>query len=143
MYKVSSFCDLVESNRNKMRSSLTLALLIPLLACGTPQQQCIRNATAQTRTLDRLIAASQANLARGYGYRTEQRTRFEWVVCGSYRRGYAPNMCFEPVEDTVTVPEAIDPALEQRKLDNLLAKRAALAKQTTNAIASCKATYPE
>jgi hypothetical protein len=126
-----------------LRPSLTIAPLLLLLACGTPQQQCIRNATAQTRTLDRLIAESQANLARGYSFQTERRTRFDWVVCGPYRPDYGPNMCFEPVDDVVSVPKAIDPALEQRKLDNLLAKRAALAKSAARAVATCKATYPE
>jgi hypothetical protein len=33
--------------------------------------------------------------------------------------------------------------LEQRKLDNLSAKRAALAKSAARAVATCKATYPE
>lgn len=126
-----------------IRPALPLVPLVLLVACGTPQEQCIRNATYQTRTLDRLIAQSSANLARGYEYQTEQRTRFEWVVCGPIRPDEGPQMCFEPSEEDVRVPVAIDPVLEQRKLANLTAKRAGLLKQSESVVAACRVTYPE
>ena len=65
-----------------IRLCLTLASVLLLVACGTPQEQCIRKATSQTRMLNRLIAESQTNLARGYTYRTEERHHFRWMACG-------------------------------------------------------------
>ena len=41
--------------------------LIPLAACGTPQEQCIGAATRDMQVVNRLIAEVQGNLARGYG----------------------------------------------------------------------------
>ena len=126
-----------------IRLCLTLASVLLLVACGTPQEQCIRKATSQTRMLNRLIAESQTNLARGYTYRTEERHHFRWMACGPIQPSGGATMCFEPEDYTVEVPVAIDPIAEQNKLDGLLAKRAGLQKQDEAAVASCRATYPE
>lgn len=127
---------------------LTAALLplALLAACGTPQEQCIRRATGELRTVERLIAESEATLARGYGFETEERVRWNWVVCDRFTDGtgqYHARMCWEPVRDTVRRPVAIDPAAEQRKLEGLRAKRAALQRAAEPQIAACRATYPE
>jgi len=125
------------------RARLMLIPALLLAACGTPQEQCIRNATAQTRTLDRLIAQSQANLDRGFAYQTETQSHMSWVFCGPGRPGFGPHMCFEDDPETVQVPVAIDPAVETRKLNGLLDKRAGLMKQSQAQVAACKATYPQ
>ncbi|MGB7271635.1 MAG: hypothetical protein WBC90_19195 [Albidovulum sp.] len=125
------------------RTLLSIAAFLILASCGTPREQCIRNATSKTRTLDQLIAKSQANLSRGYRYETQNRQRFEWIICDSYRHGKGPRMCFEPVADSVEVPVAIDPAAEQRTLANLIERRAVLQQRAKAAVAACLATYPE
>lgn len=122
---------------------LPLLLLPALVACGTPQEQCIGAATRDIRTLDRLIAEERATLARGYGYETREVMHHEWQRCDDWVPGTPPRMCFEPVWDTVKRPVAIDPAAEQRKLDGLVARRGALMAQAGPAIAACKAKYPE
>ena len=126
-----------------VRRALVFLPLAILAACGTPQEYCIRNATREVRTLDRLIAESEANLARGYAFEESRIVRHVWVVCEPRHVGTAPQMCFEPIEDTVRRPVAIDPAVEGRKHDNLRAKRAMLLQRAESAVAACCAAYPE
>ncbi len=122
---------------------LPLALLS---ACATPQQQCINRSTKEIRTLDRLIADTRATLSRGYGYQTETRTDWEWNICDQFKDANGQlrsQMCWEPVDQTVQRPVAIDPQTEERKLQGLEQRRAALAKAAEKQVAYCKATYPE
>lgn len=126
-----------------MRLRLALLLVALVTACGTPQEQCIRTATREVRTLDRLIAETETNLARGYTYEEYQVVRHEWTRCDDWVHGTPVRMCFEPVWDTVRRPVAIDPQAEQRKLDGLKARRNALGRQAEAAIAACWAQYPE
>jgi hypothetical protein len=119
-----------------------------LAACGTPQEQCIRAATRELGTLDRLIAEVEGNLRRGYAYETREITRTQWVICE-----YVPNpenpdrpsprYCLDDVTDTVRITVAIDPAAERRKLDGLKAKRAERSRAAASEVARCRATYPE
>ena len=127
----------------KPRSVFAFLPLAVLAACGTPQENCIRNSTREIRTLDRLIAESDASLARGYSFEETRIFRHVWVRCSPRRLGVAPEMCHETVEDTVQRPVAIDPEVETRKLENLRAKRAILLKKAKIDIATCRATYPE
>lgn len=127
-----------------MRPAL-LCLLI-LAACGTPQQRCIRNATEELRILDQLIAETQANLARGYGYEQEQVVRYQYGHCGYYRGNDGhlyPRRCFEPYTDTVSHPVAIDPEVETRKLAGLTSRRSALAARAAAEVAACRQKFPE
>jgi len=124
-------------------AALILVLLAVLAACGTPQEQCVRNATREIRTLDRLIAEQRATLARGYAYETREIMHYAWQRCDDWVPGAPRRMCYEPEWDTVKEPVAIDPAAEQRKLEGLLARRAALAQQAEPAVAACKAKFPE
>ncbi len=121
-----------------------LVLLAALAACGTPQEQCIRRATQEVRTLDQLIAETEANLARGYAYEEREVVRHVWQRCDDFI-GQIPHrrMCLEPVFDTVKRPVAIDPEVETRKLEGLKSRRAALVKSAQAEIAACRAKYPE
>ena len=129
------------------RNGLLISLLVLLAACGTPQEQCIRSETHEVRTLDRLIAESEATLARGYGYTSETVVRWNWTRCDIYpRRGHlraAPRMCYEPYNDTVRRPVAVDPAAEHRKLAALKERRAALLPRALAAIDACKQRFPQ
>jgi hypothetical protein len=128
-------------------------LVAGLAACGTPQEQCIRTATRELRTVDRLLAETRANLARGYSYETEEITRTEWVICdyvqdpastpGAPLPKPRPRYCFDDVTDTVRREVAIDPALERRKLAGLEEKRRDLNGKAAAAIRACQTKYPE
>lgn len=126
-------------------------LLVPLLflvACGTPQEQCIRRGTTELRKIDRLIAETEGNLARGYSYEEHTIVTHEWVACfepgmGSYGHHARTGMCLEPDEETIRREVPIDPTVEARKLDNLKARRKDLLRAANEAVRSCKAAYPE
>lgn len=123
-------------------------LLASLAACGTPQEQCIRRSTTELRKIERLIADTQGNLARGYAYETDTITTHQWVACvaplsGVHGRPVRTTMCFEPQTQTVKREVPIDPAAEKRVLDNLLARRKALVAAADPAIAACRTAYPE
>ena len=129
-----------------MRFAAPLALTLILAACGTPQERCIRSATQEVRTLDRLIAETEANLARGYEYESREVVRHVWTWCNDYigrDRRPVRHMCFEPVFRTVERPVAIDPEVEARKLDGLKTRRAALARRAAAGVAQCRAQFPE
>lgn len=124
-----------------------LFVFLGLAACGTPQEQCINHATRDMRVVDRLIAESEGNLARGYAYQEETVYLPEWQDC-TPRPSQAdpapkPRMCFEQVPQTTRKAVAIDLAAEAAKLKGLKDKRAAQAKAAEAPIAACRAQYPE
>lgn len=124
---------------------LFLLVLLPLVACGTPQEQCIRGVTKDLRTLDRLIATSQGNLERGYAIESQPYWDSEYQVCGWYDRNgrsYA-NYCWVDVMSTRNVSVAINLDQEAAKLKTMQSKRAELAKNAQPAIAQCQALHPE
>jgi hypothetical protein len=132
-----------------MRRITIATFCLILAACGTPQEQCINRETRDLRVVNRLIAETEGNLARGYAF--EEYTTFEtaYVRCGfdpddgdpaTPRR---PRLCLDRVPETERRPVAIDLGAEQRKLDSLLAKRRDLELQSARVVAACKAAYPE
>lgn len=124
-----------------MRHLLLLPLIL-LVACATPREKCIAAATKDIRVLDRLIAESQGNIQRGYGYDIERYTRWDFVICGRRKNG-AFHYCWEPVDRTRRVPVAVDLTEEQRRLDSMVRKRAELERSVGPRIAACSATFPE
>lgn len=127
---------------------ITLPALLLLAACGTPQEQCVNRNTRDLRTVDKLIAVTQGNLARGYAYEQITVSTPTWEYCDAppVAEGEPPappRLCLDEVEQTVTRPKAIDLTDEAKKLDGLQAKRSQLAKAATPVIAQCKAQYPE
>ncbi len=130
------------------RPVLVSFVLLSLAACGTPQEQCIRRSTVELRKVERLIAETQGNLARGYAYEEDTITTHQWVACiapgsGVAGRPVRTTMCFEPETRTIRREVPIDPAAEERVLANLTAKRGQLAKAAEPAIAACRTAYPE
>jgi len=136
-----------------MRAAPVLAGLALLLAgCGTPREQCIDRATRELATVGALIAESRANLRRGYAYQSVTVSRPDWRICDwivppprpdGTPVPARPRYCLETVTDTVPRPVPIDPVAEQRKLDNLLARRKVLNRDAAAAVEACKAAYPE
>lgn len=124
-----------------------LVVLFLLAACGTPQEQCIAVGTRDLQVVDRLIAESEANLARGYAYETVTKYVPAWINCTPRPTEANPTpatqMCFDQVPQTTRQEVAIDLGAEAAKLKSLKAKRTQLAKSAQPLIAQCKAKYPE
>jgi hypothetical protein len=123
-----------------------LPLLLTLAACATPQQQCISAVAGNLQTLDGLILQTQGNLQRGFGYTQVVRNVPQFVPCGggwNDSRYNNMDMCLVNTVQTFQQPVAIDLAAEQKKLDQLVARRAQLAPQVAPAIAACQAQYPQ
>lgn len=127
---------------------LVLLTLSALAACGTPQEQCISRNTRDLRTVDRLIAESEGNLARGYAFETVTVYEDYWAYCPqrAVSEGQPvppPRLCLDERPVTEKRPKAIDLNDEARKLASLKEKRTSLARQAENVIAACRAQYPE
>jgi hypothetical protein len=130
-----------------------LCLPLILIACGTPQERCIAGATRELAVINALIAETELNLARGYALEEQVISSPVWVYCdqpvlvmqpdGSQTWALGGGMCMEDSTRIIERPRAIDPALENRKLDGLLQQQARLKKQSAPAIAQCQARYPQ
>lgn len=124
-----------------------LVLVALLTACGTPQEQCIQRNTRDLRVVDRLIAETEGNLARGYALEEVTITQERWGYCHQHmpegQPALPPVPCLVEHDITVERPKAIDLGDEAKKLDGLKAKRRDLAKAAEAVIAQCKADHPE
>lgn len=131
------------------RPALTLlALCAALAACGTPQERCIRAGTGDLRVVNRLIAESEATLARGYALVEVQTSRMDWRQCGWYapsKKGESPQprMCWVNVPDTELRPVSVNLAEERAKLVSMQQKQRQLQNQAAPVIAACRAQHPE
>lgn len=135
-----------------MRRNISLAVLLPVLvltACGTPQEQCIRRNTSEYRTVSGLLAEVEGNLARGYAWRERTVTRTQLDDCRGFMRNkngdrvLVSRPCLRDVADTERYRVPIDPAAETRTRDNLIARKAELARSANAAVSACRAAYPE
>ena len=126
---------------------LLFAPILLLVACGTPQEQCISANTRDLQVVDRLIRDAEGNLARGYGYQTVTEYEPRWIDCTPRPTEAVPNpasqMCFDRVPVSVRKEVALDLNAEAAKLKSLKVKRAALAKAAESVVAQCKAKFPE
>jgi hypothetical protein len=131
-----------------MRRLLLPALLL-LVACGTPQEQCINRNTRDLRTMQKLVDETQANLTRGYAIEEYTVWVPVWQICevqpvtDPAQPAPPPRYCFEDEPQTRTRPKAIDLNAERAKLESLLQRRDELARAAQPVIAQCKAQYPE
>lgn len=135
---------------------LPFALVLTLLACGTPQERCIWRATQELEAVEELLAEVEGNIARGYAWEEYEQTTMQWVRCVKPAPPQPPpapgsppppppqqSLCFEPVTITLQRRVPIDPAAEIRKRDGLATKRAELTRTANAEIAQCRAIYPE
>lgn len=132
-------------------TALAATLVLPLIvaACGTPQERCISRNTSEYRTVSQLLAEVEGNLARGYAWEERQVVRDRLTQCRTYVRDskgravvvYEP--CWQDYVDVERYRVPIDPAAEQRKRDNLAARKAALGERAASAVQACRAAYPE
>ena len=123
------------------RAFLPILASVLLGACASvSRDQCLRAAVEDIRTLDQLIAETEAGRARGYGIDRQDVPVLERRHCtGS--SGSAT--CLETDIVTVERPVAIDPATEDRKLAGMRATREALIPRAMIQIADCRRRYPE
>jgi len=134
-----------------MRRIVIIAALGLLPACGTPQEMCILRETRDLRTLDRLVAETQGNLARGFAIEEYTETVDYWGTCYQQQAAAAdgvrpspvPYACRRDRDITRTRPVAIDLGAERQKLASMQAKRRDLARVAQGPIAACKAAHPQ
>lgn len=117
-----------------------LAPCLLLAACATPQERCVIDATRDLRTVEALIAETQANLQRGFAFdRTVERRPRLTFCTGTRHNNVGVSFC---TRDDVVVrdePVAIDPEAERRKLGLLRARRAELQADAERKAAACQA----
>jgi hypothetical protein len=120
-----------------MRLPLILCALT-LAACATPQERCVLNATKELRTVDGLIAESEANLARGYAIEREYERRPRLTFCaGGIRSNVGLSFCRDTDLYVRDRPVALDPEAERRKLALLRERKARLEVASSRAVAAC------
>lgn len=128
---------------------LALGSVLIVASCATPQERCISRNTKEYRTISKLLAEVEGNLARGYAWDERVVTRVEWDDCPVVLRDrdgrsyVAYRSCARNVSDTERYRVPIDPQVETRKRDNLIARKKALTKPAMAAVDACKAAYPE
>ncbi|MEM6635683.1 MAG: hypothetical protein AAF667_07300 [Pseudomonadota bacterium] len=109
---------------------------IALAGCASPEQRCIDRAQQDLNTVSRLIAETEANLARGYRYVTEPAPTFGYGFCtGSYNIRF----CSSNYTNTRRVPVAIEPDEELAKLEGLRTKQQELSARSAQNAAACQA----
>jgi len=123
-----------------------LLLLIPLAACGSPRQECERNASRDLSVVNALIVETEQNIARGYAIEREVESRPTLTFCYGDKFGTGTAVftyCNDIEVRTVEKPVAIDLAAEKSKLAGLRAKEAELRARTLKALDMCRAQYPD
>ncbi|MEL6682045.1 MAG: hypothetical protein AAFQ09_05305 [Pseudomonadota bacterium] len=128
-----------------MRLSLIMMPVLALAACATPREECIADATRDTRVLSNLINQTEANLARGYAIEERQDVRTRTRTCrGKTDDGesfFFP--CNETDTFTTTVPVAIDLNAERAKLTSLQERLVSAKASSDQAVVQCIAIHPE
>lgn len=104
-----------------MKTWLILPVLAALAACTEAPGNC--PARREVRTIDRLIADTEGNIARGYATVPVRSSGID-LCLGGAQENIGVSFCTDGTTRTKAV--AVDAAAEQRKLDGLRARRAAL-----------------
>ena len=128
-----------------MKPYLAAPFLLALIACATPQQRCITKAAPDLPVLNRLIAESEGNLARGYAFADVEVEMDVWKLC---RVDLTPSevgqtMCLETETTTTREAVAIDLTAEAAKLASMRARRDEIEAQAQPAFAQCQAEFPK
>lgn len=121
--------------------NLFLFVPLALLACQSPQERCISNATKDLTVLNRLIQETEANIARGYAIEEKVVDDVRLVFCAG--ADGKVTTCFEDTVKTEKRPVSIDLEAEKQKLLSMREKRSQLQVQSQAAITQCRAQYSE
>ena len=128
-----------------MRPLLLVLPALALTACATPREQCISEASQQSRVLTALVAETRGNLERGYAIEDVQELQTVAATCEA-EDSSGNTIYFDCTQqETVTTqrPVAIDLNAESAKLDSLRERLAAVNATRDSAIAQCVAIHPE
>ena len=128
-----------------MKPYLAAPFLLALMACATPQQRCIIKAAPDLPVLNRLIAESEGNRARGYAFADVEVEMDVWKLC---RVDLTPSevgqtMCLETETTTTREAVAIDLTAEAAKLASMRARRDDIEAKAQPAFAQCQAEFPK
>lgn len=129
-----------------MRTALLmLPLLAALAACATPREQCINDATRDSRVLGALINQTKGNIARGYALEQRQSLRTVPGTCRGRNEDGSTFFfaCDETETFTTSVPVAIDLNAERAKLESLQERLAQVLPASNQAVAQCIAIHAE
>ncbi|MCO6384444.1 hypothetical protein [Oceanicola sp. 502str15] len=127
-----------------MRHFLPLLLLPLLAACATPREACEARATKDLRVMNTLIAETRANVDRGYAIEREPYVSTRYQICARTGDGPVEAVWCNRSETRYRDKQvAIDPAAEQRKLRNMIAKRDQLQREARAKVSACRQAYPE
>lgn len=136
--------------RNRTIRILALLVLpLTLAACATEQERCISQQTREYRVVSNLLSQVQANLDRGYAWEQREVIRPVYRVCSDVVRDRDGNRrvidrgCWIDRAETERYRVPIDPEVETRKRDNLIARKAALEPRARAGVNACRAAYPE
>lgn len=126
-------------------AALAVIPLLALAACQTPQESCISQATSSLRQVNSFIAETEANIARGYGLRTEQRVRVVRDYCEAVTADGTKVVvrCEKNEVDDVRVRVPLNLNAERARLESLYQQQQDLQTRATPVVEACRATYPE
>lgn len=134
--------------RSPLRWPIVLTFLLPLIlvACATPQEQCLNRAGAKVRNLEERIEVARGNIDRGYAVHIS-RSRPTVGFCSGYYGGYyryggvSSCVASDPGPREQAVP--IDVAEERAKLQRLEAALVRERDAFESAAGRCRAAFPE
>lgn len=136
------------NTRRPFRRPLVLPLLLPLvlMACATPQEQCLDRAGARVRNLEERIEVARGNIDRGYAVHVS-RSRATVGFCSGYYGGYyryggfSSCVASDPGPREQAVP--INVAEERAKLQRLEAALVQEQAAYQSVAGRCRAAFPE
>jgi hypothetical protein len=113
-----------------------LAVLLILVACASPEEQCLRRAVPDTAALDREIAETEASIARGYRLDQGANVTVGLNLCQATGN---VSLCLGGAREIPPKPVPIDRAVERQHLAHLKARRAEIVAASQRAMAACRA----
>ena len=128
-----------------MRLALFALPLVVLSACQTPREACISQSQGDLRVINRLIAQTEANLARGFGLEERQEVVIRRDRCEITNPDGTVSTfrCDRQEVVTTEVPVALDLNAERATLASLRDQQAVLATRAQAAVQQCVAAYPD
>jgi hypothetical protein len=118
-----------------MKPTILLVAALSVAGCFQSRTTCTSLAARELATVDKLIAETETTIDRGYVLTDTSAGNVNFCL-GSGGNTVGVSFC---TDGSGRKPVAIDRAAEQRKLDGLLTRRAALAKQAAADSAACAA----
>ncbi len=118
-----------------MSRFLLSASLVALVACTTPAERCITNATEGLAEIDAEIAEAEANIARGYRLEERAINNVGMEFCSAQNN---VKICVAGDHDIPPRQVPIDVAAEQGRLQALKNQRAAADARMQREIAACQ-----